>query len=63
MLLKIQGKEGEYIVKNKSSIFQYKIDAKGEHTGDSVLHITTDSIENNEDRKKITKKISEFNFS
>jgi hypothetical protein len=63
MFIKVLGKEGEYIVKNESSILQYKLDAEGNQTGDSILHIITDSIENKEDRFEITKKISEYKFS
>jgi hypothetical protein len=63
MTLKFRGKEGDYVVKNESSILQYKIDSEGMHTGDSILHIITDSIENSEDRQEVTKKISEYNFS
>lgn len=63
MTLRIKGKDGEYVVKNGSSIFQYKIDSNGAYTGDSILHIITDSIENSDDRKEVTKKILEYNYS
>lgn len=62
MLLRINGKAGDYIVKNESSIFQYKKDENGRITGEGILHIITDSIENQEDRSEITKKIVELNF-
>lgn len=59
MQLKIKGKEGEYLVKNRSSILQFKLDDSGKQTGESILHIITDSIENNYDRKMITEKLKE----
>ena len=60
MYFELKGIEGEYIVKNESSILQYKLDKNGKKTGESVIHIITDSIENNKDRYEITKKINEF---
>lgn len=60
MLIKIKGIEGEYLLKNESSILQYKLDENGDYTGESVLHIITDSIENTEDRNEISKKIEEL---
>lgn len=63
MTLRFSGKEGNYVVKNESSILQYKKNEDGLQTGDSILHIITDTIENNEDRREVTKKISEYNFS
>jgi hypothetical protein len=63
MEIKIKGKAGEYVVKNESSIIQYKIDNAGQHTGESVLHIITDSIENNEDRTEVSKKIEEIGLN
>lgn len=63
MYLKIEGNEGEYLVKNESSILQYKCDEHGNKTGESVLHIITDSIENQEDRNEVTRKIVEYNLN
>lgn len=60
MLVKIKGVEGDYLLKNESSILQYKINEKGELTGESILHIITDSIENSQDRNDISKKIEEL---
>jgi hypothetical protein len=57
MEIRIQGEEGNYIVKNESSILQYKLDNNGIQTGESVLHIITDSIENNADRSEVSKKL------
>ncbi len=59
MNVRIKGEEGEYLVKNRSSILQYKIDDTGKQTGESILHIITDSIENYYYRMKITEKLKE----
>ena len=59
MIYKIVGKEGEYVVKNSSSILQYKVDKNGNFTGESVMHITTDSIENTNDRREVTEKLKD----
>ncbi len=63
MFLKVKGKEGDYLVKNESSILQYKLDKNGQKTGESVLHIITDSIENQDDRSEVTKTIERINFN
>ena len=60
MYFELKGVEGDYIVRNESSILQYKLDKNGEKTGESIMHIITDSIENYNDRKEISKKIIEF---
>jgi hypothetical protein len=63
MHFNIIGKEGDYLVKNSHTILQYKKDNKGSKTGECIIHIITDSIENNEDRKHITKIIEKFNIN
>lgn len=63
MLMKVKGKEGDYIVKNESTIFQYILDENGEKTGESLLHIITDSIENSEDRSEVIKTIEAYNLN
>jgi hypothetical protein len=60
MFMEVKGKEGDYLVKNESSILQYMLDETGNKTGESVLHIITDSIENHEDRSEVAKKIEEY---
>ena len=60
MVINLKGKEGDYLVKNSSTIVQYKKDSSGKKTGKSVLHIIVDSIENNEDRILIQKNIRKF---
>ena len=60
MYFELKGVDGDYLVKNESSILQYKVDKNGNKTGESIMHIITDSIENQQDRKKITKKILEY---
>lgn len=60
MFFELKGVDGDYLVKNESSILQYKLDKNGKKTGESIMHIITDSIENQQDRKKITNKILEY---
>jgi len=60
MVLKLKGKEGDYLVKNSSTIIQYKKDSCGKKTGKSIIHIIVDSIENNEDRILIQENIQRF---
>ncbi len=60
MVIKVKGNEGDYIVKNSTTIVQYKKDNNGRKTGKSILHIIVDSIENNEDRILIQKNIRKF---
>jgi hypothetical protein len=60
MYFELKGVDGDYLVKNESSILQYKLDKDGNKTGESIMHIITDSIENQQDRKKITTKILEY---
>ncbi len=60
MVINLKGKEGDYLVKNSSTIVQYKKDSNGKKTGKSILHIIVDSIENNEDRILIQKNIRKF---
>ncbi len=49
----IRGIEGIYKVKHRTKIYQYKIDSNGVKTGEYVIHVITDTIENDSDRKKI----------
>ena len=60
MVIKIEGNEGDYLVKNSSTIVQYKKDGSGRKTGKSIIHIIVDSIENNEDRILVQKNIQRF---
>lgn len=63
MYFELKGVDGDYLVKNESSILQFKLDKNGNKTGESIMHIITDSIENQQDRKKITNKILEYIFN
>ena len=56
----VKGNSAEFIIKNESSILELKIDESGNQTGESVVHVITDSIENQEDRKLVDKKLEEF---
>jgi hypothetical protein len=60
MVIKLKGNEGDYLVKNSSTIVQYKKDSNGKRNGKSILHIIVDSIENNEDRLLVQKNIKMF---
>ena len=63
MNIKIKGKDGDYVVKNESTILQYKINENGEKTGESIRHIILDTIEDNEDRNEIFKKLEQSNLT
>jgi hypothetical protein len=63
MNINFKGNDGDYVVKNESTILQYKIDENGEQTGESIRHIIVDSIENNEDRNEIFKKLEARNIT
>lgn len=60
MVIKLKGNEGDYLVKNSSTIVQYQKDSNGKRNGKSILHIIVDSIENNEDRNLVQKNIKRF---
>lgn len=60
MFLKIKGHDGEYVIKNGSNILQYKFDKNGSSSGETVVHIITDSIENKYDRIQVSQKIKEY---
>ena len=62
MYFKLKGIDGDYLIKNEFSILQYKLDKDGNKTGKCIMHIITDSIENPQDRKIITKKIMEYTY-
>lgn len=60
MVIKLKGNEGYYLVKNSSTIVQYKKSSNGKGNGKSILHIIVDSIENNEDRILVQNNIKKF---
>jgi hypothetical protein len=60
MSLIIRGNAGEFVIKNESSILEIKIDELGNQTGESIVHVITDSIENQEDRALVNQKIEEY---
>ena len=60
MILEVKGKDGTYLVKDPSNIIQLSMNAKGENMSKSKIHIITDTIENMEDRQKVSAKILEY---
>ena len=57
-----EGNEGIYKIYSRSHILQYCIDKKGNATGTSLIHNSTDSIENNQDRRKVELLIHSINY-
>lgn len=57
------GQDGEYQIHNSRFISQAKLNLEGESMPNRVVHLTTDSIENLEDRKSVKLKLSEIEWS
>ncbi len=57
------GKEGEYQIHNSSLIYQTKLNLEGESASNNVIHLTTESIENVEDRERVKYKLTELEWS
>ena len=62
MSYQLKGNEKEYLILGGSNILEFSIDEEGNHTGESKVHIITDSIENNEDRSLITEKLKDLDY-
>ncbi len=62
MSYQLKGNAKEYLIKSDTNILEFKLDEYGNHTGESKVHIITDSIENNEDRTIITEKLKELDY-
>ncbi|MFZ1289837.1 MAG: hypothetical protein WAR79_07090 [Melioribacteraceae bacterium] len=60
MSFTVKGNSGKFFIKNESSILELKIDETGNQTGESKVHVITDSIENQEDRILVIQKLKEF---
>jgi len=60
MVLEIIGNEGKYLVKDPSNIVQIKFDNSGKENGRSIIHIIADTINDKEDRIKVSAKILEY---
>lgn len=56
------GKEGEYQIHNSSLIYQIKLNLEGEVSSNNIIHLTTESIENLDDRKGVKLKLSEIEW-
>lgn len=61
MNIVVKGNLAEFVIRNESSILELKLDELGNQTGESIIHVITDSIENQEDRELVNKKLEEFN--
>jgi len=59
----IEGTDGIYKIKHRSKIYQYKINSQGRLTDTFKLHIITDTIENDEDRRKVVTAIQRMNMN
>lgn len=57
------GKEGEYQIHNSSLIYQTILNLEGERSSKNIIHFTSESIEDFEDRKKIKLKLSEIEWN
>ncbi|WKZ69598.1 MAG: hypothetical protein QY331_16670 [Melioribacteraceae bacterium] len=57
------GKEGQYQIHSTSLIYQTKLNLEGEPSSKNIIHFTTDSIEDFDDRKKVKLKLSEIEWN
>ncbi len=53
----IEGQDGVYKIKHQTKIYQYKRDKFGNITNECILHVMTDTIENDYDRNEVSKMI------
>lgn len=56
------GQEGEYQIHNSRFICQAKVNLEGESLPNRVVHLTTESIENLEDRRSVKLILSEIEW-
>lgn len=57
------GKEGEYQIHNSSLICQTRLNLEGEPSSKNIIHLTTESIEDSDDRKSVKMKLSEIEWN
>ena len=57
------GKEGQYQIHSSSLIYHTKLNLQGESSSNNIIHLTTESIENFDDRKNIKLKLSEVEWN
>ena len=57
------GQEGEYQIHNSSLIYQTRLNLEGEVSSKNIIHLTTESIENLDDRKRVKLKLSEIEWN
>ena len=60
---KVKGNAGEFLIKNSSTILELKVDENGNKTGESFVHIISDSIEDQYDRNLVNEKLVEFQLN
>lgn len=60
MILEVNGNDGKYLLKDQSTIIQVSRNNKDDLATKNITHIITDTIENKEDRLKVSEKIIEF---
>ncbi|MCB0744540.1 MAG: hypothetical protein H6613_10485 [Ignavibacteriales bacterium] len=60
---KVKGNAGEFLIKNSSTILELKVDENGNKTGESLVHIISDSIEDQYDRNLVNEKLVEFQLN
>ena len=60
---KVKGNAGEFLIKNSSTILELKVDENGNKTGESLVHIISDSIEDQFDRNLVNEKLVEFQLN
>ena len=60
---KVRGNAGEFLIKNSSTILELKVDENGNKTGESLVHIISDSIEDQYDRNLVNEKLVEFQLN
>ena len=60
---KVKGNAGEFLIKNSSTILELKVDENGNKTGECLVHIISDSIEDQYDRNLVNEKLVEFQLN
>ncbi len=60
MILEVNGIDGKYLLKDQSTIVQVSRNNKNNYAIKNRTHIITDTIENREDRIKVSEKLFEY---
>jgi len=56
------GRAGQYQIHNSSLIYQTKLNLEGEVSSNNIIHLTVESIEDLDDRKRVKLKLSEIEW-